>query len=72
VHYILHDFFWIYDEYLEDLDEYASVDFVPMLSLESIDKIIETLNRFSNYLDDILKNRYEKREMFKKGPSIKK
>ena len=42
-----------------------------MLSLESIDKIIETLNRFSNFLDDILKDRYEKREMFKKRPSIK-
>ena len=60
---MLHDFLWNYDEYFEDLIEYVSVDFEPMLSLESINKIIETLNRFSNYSDDILKDRYAKREM---------
>lgn len=58
VHENLHDFFWIYDEYLEHLYEYTTVEFEPMLSLDSIGMIIGTLKRFSNFMDDILNDRY--------------
>ena len=67
----LHNFFWIYDEYLKNLDGYAAVEFEPMLSFKSIIKVIDTLKRFSIYMDDTLRDRYEKRERFKKGHSNK-